>query len=333
MNQPADEVVTPSAPLSRREALTMFAAAGVGALASARPAAARQQDAALSRVLRFAHLTDSHIQPERGAAEGVAACLRHVMAHTDRPQLVVSGGDLIMDGFEQTRERTALQWDLFTRVYKDECAVPVEHTIGNHDVWGWNQKKSKTTSDEPQWGKRWVMDALGLAAPYRASDHGSWKLVILDSIFPHRGDGYLGKLDDEQFAWLDAQLAAAAAEAKHVAIVSHIPIISVTVFDLDSSVEDDEWRMSGGVMHADAKKLLELFRKHRCVRLAVSGHIHKLDRCEFEGVTYVCDGAVSGAWWKGPGKRCDEGYGVFDLFSDGSFEHTYHTYGWKPREG
>ena len=83
----------------------------------------------------------------------------------------------------------------------------------------------------------------------------------------------------------------------------------------------------------DAKKLLELFRKHRCVRLAVSGHIHKLDRCEFEGVTYVCDGAVSGAWWKGPGKRCDEGYGVFDLFSDGSFEHTYHTYGWKPREG
>lgn len=284
------------------------------------------------RALRLAHMTDSHIQPERGAAEGMAACLAHMNTLADKPQLLVTGGDLIMDGFEQPRERTALQWDLYTKALRDGCGIPVRHTLGNHDVWGWNQKKSLTTSAETQWGKRWALDALALDKPYSASEHGPWRLVTLDSVFPHRGDGYIGKLDEEQFAWLDATLADAASKRQHVAIVSHIPILSVTVFDLDAEVRDEEWRMSGGVMHVDAQAIFKLFKTHGCVRLAISGHIHKLDRCEYQGVTYICDGAVSGTWWRGPGNRCPEGYGVFDLYDDGTFAHEYQPYGWTARE-
>ena len=40
-------------------------------------------------------------------------------------------------------------------------------------------------------------------------------------------------------------------------------------------------------------------------------------------------GAVSGAWWKGPKDRCAEGYGLFDLFDDGTFKHQYVPYGWQ----
>ncbi|MDX2114273.1 MAG: metallophosphoesterase [Planctomycetota bacterium] len=316
--------------LSRRDILGSLAAAG-GALALG-GGGAFGQDAGRKRAVRLAHMTDSHIQPERGAFDGVAACLTHAMGLADRPELVVTGGDLIMDGFEQPRERTAAQWDLFRRAFRDHCGVPVVHTLGNHDVWGWNQKKSKTTSDEPQWGKQWALDALELSAPYRSVERGNWTIIVLDSVFPDRGDGYIGKLDEAQMAWLDSTLGAVAAAGRHAMIVSHIPIMSVTVFDLDSRVEENEWRMSGGVMHVDAQALLGLFRTHRCVRLAVSGHIHKLDRCDFEGVSYICDGAVSGSWWRGPGKRCPEGYGVFDLYDDGSFEHSYMTYGWSPRE-
>lgn len=284
------------------------------------------------RVLRLAHMTDSHIQPERGAFDGVTECLRHAMAQPDRPELVITGGDLIMDGFEQTRERTRAQWDLFTRVFRDECGVPVEHTLGNHDIWGWNQKKSKTTSDEPGWGKQWATDLLGIGSAYRSVRRGAWRIVILDSVAQDRGDGYIAKLDEAQMSWLDSTLGEASSQREHVLIVSHIPILSLTPFDLDSEIEDGQWRIPGGVMHVDAKELLALFRRHRCVRLCLSGHIHMVDRCEFDGVTYICDGAVSGSWWRGPGKRCAEGYGIVDLFEDGSFAHAYEAYGWRARE-
>ena len=52
-----------------------------------------------------------------------------------------------------------------------------------------------------------------------------------------------------------------------------------------------------------------------------------IDRCTIDGVTYVCDGAVSGSWWKGPLQGVPEGFGVVDLRADGTFEHRYEPYG------
>jgi hypothetical protein len=57
--------------------------------------------------------------------------------------------------------------------------------------------------------------------------------------------------------------------------------------------------------------------------------MHLIDRVDYNGVTYLCNGAVSANWWKGRHKDCDEGYAVIDLYEDGSFEHDYVTFGWK----
>ena len=74
------------------------------------------------------------------------------------------------------------------------------------------------------------------------------------------------------------------------------------------------------------------------VKLCLSGHVHLNDRVEMgvpgapaDGakVTYICDGAVCGSWWDGRKAQCDEGYGVVDLYDDGTFEHRYVAYGWK----
>jgi len=116
-----------------------------------------------------------------------------------------------------------------------------------------------------------------------------------------------------------------------VLIVSHIPIYSICAVDHDGKIKDGDWSVVGAVMHTDAQAIMASFRKNANVRLCLSGHIHMLDRIEFHGVTFICDGAVSGAWWKGQEDRCVEGYGVIDLFDDGSFEHAYHTYGWQAR--
>ncbi len=82
-------------------------------------------------------------------------------------------------------------------------------------------------------------------------------------------------------------------------------------------------------MVTNGRDLHLLFRKHGGVKLCISGHIHRLEKIELDGVTYVCGGAVSGAWWKGPADRCDEGYSLFDLHEDGRVDWKYRTYGWR----
>jgi 3',5'-cyclic-AMP phosphodiesterase len=65
------------------------------------------------RVLRLAHVTDVHVQPELRAPEGMAACLRHIQATAEKPNLILSGGDHVMDCIRQTRDRTRVQWNLW----------------------------------------------------------------------------------------------------------------------------------------------------------------------------------------------------------------------------
>jgi len=320
--------------LSRRDILRL--AAGAGALAltgcgtSPRDQSAAKVVGPRKHTLRIAHLNDIHMQPERDAPGGMTACLAHIMAQPKRPDMVITGGDLIMDGFAQPYERTSLQWDLWQRIFADQCSLPVLHTLGNHDIWGWNKDKSATTGAESRWGKNWALEALRLQRSYYAVDRAGWRIIILDSVQPN-ADRYIGRIDDEQFAWLDQELTSAGPRA-NVLVVSHIPILGMAPVEHDARIEESDWRIPGAVMHIDGRKLHRLFVERGNVRLCLSGHIHKLDRVDYAGITYICDGAVSGAWWRGPENRCPEGYGLVDLYSDGSFEHRYHTYGWQARE-
>ncbi len=88
------------------------------------------------RVLRMAHLTDTHIQPERGAAAGVALALKHLRKLDHPPALILIGGDSIMDSFGTDRVRADVQWELWKQVFLDECTLPVRSCLGSHDIWG-----------------------------------------------------------------------------------------------------------------------------------------------------------------------------------------------------
>jgi hypothetical protein len=82
-------------------------------------------------------------------------------------------------------------------------------------------------------------------------------------------------------------------------------------------------------MHVDARKLKDMFLEHSNVKACLSGHIHLVDRVDYLGVSYYCNGAVSGAWWDGDYQECAPGYALVDLYDDGSVENVYVTYGWK----
>lgn len=323
------------APISRREMLKAAGAAaalaGLGLPVAAVAAGTGQRPPGRKRSLRVAHLTDTHIQPERKAAEGVAACLRHVQTE-HKPDLILTGGDLIMDGFAADEARTKLQWELWRKTLKDDCSVPVRHCLGNHDIWGWHKEKSRTTGGEALWGKKWALDQLGLAKPYYSFEQGGWRFIVLDSVAPDPldPDGYIGALSDEQFDWLASELAAD--PRTPTLLITHIPILTATVVLDDPEKGTNTREVSSGVLMADSARTRDLFAEHPNVKVCLSGHMHRIDRVDFRGVSYLCNGAVSGNWWKGRHHECDEGYGVIDLFDDGTFENRYVTFGWKAAE-
>lgn len=304
--------------LQNAGAVTLAAATGVLAMPDAEAAGRK-------RVLRLAHLTDIHVQPELRADEGLESCLRHVTERKDRPDLILNGGDCVMDSFGQDAARTKTQWDVWDHVWRDFHAVPAHHAIGNHDVWGWNKKSSGTTGEEPLYGKRQAMDRLGLGERYYFFDRAGWRFVVLDSTFPHGEGGYTARLDDTQFAWLTALLADTPA-ATHVLVLSHIPILcACALFDGENEKSGD-WVIPGAWMHIDARRIKDLFFRHPNVRLALSGHIHLRDRLDYNGVTYLCNGAVCGNWWRGNYHETPPGYALVDLYDDGSFANEYVTY-------
>ena len=117
-----------------------------------------------------------------------------------------------------------------------------------------------------------------------------------------------------------------------VLVFGHIPILSAAAFFKSQAEESGDWEIPARVMAIDARKLKGLFHKHKNVKVCLSGHLHLVDRVDYLGVSYLCNGAVSGSWWKGPNQEFEPGYAVLDLYDDGTFDNRYVTYGWKFRD-
>lgn len=316
--------------LTRRELLASgLAAATTSAMTGplSMPANLDSAQDAPKRVLRLAHLTDIHVQPEGPAALGMERALVAAQSLPDKPDVIVTGGDQIMDAMGADADRTRAQWKVWQDILKANLTVPAIHVIGNHDVWGWNKNSSKTTGSEPLWGKKWPQEELKLTNPYYSFDRAGWRWIVLDSTFPS-GGGYTARLDDAQFEWLGAELAATP-KTTPVILVSHQPLFCACAFLDGDNEKSGNWQVPGAWMHIDFRRIKDLFTKHPNVKLSLSGHIHLVDRVDYLDVTYLCNGAVSGGWWGGNYQDFAPGFVTVDLFEDGSFKHEFHTYKWK----
>jgi len=287
------------------------------------------------RALRLAHLTDIHVQPERKAAEALIECLQQVHALPDRPELILNGGDVIMDAVAAEEARVDLLWDLWERITGEHCAIPQEFCLGNHDIWGWNKKRSGCTGQEKLYGKLYALDRMKLTSAYRSFDRAGWHFIVLDSTFELQSGAFVARLDRTQWEWLQADLAATPPEMP-VLVLSHIPILAGgSVFfsgDPGDTERSGNWVVPGEWMHTDARAIVALFAKYPNVRLCLSGHTHLQDRAEYNGVTYICGGAVSGRWWRGDYHQTPAGFGIVDLYKDGSFQYQYIPTGWTAAE-
>ncbi|WP_268224824.1 metallophosphoesterase family protein [Sinomicrobium oceani] len=265
------------------------------------------------QVLKIAHITDVHIRPEENAPLRFRKCLREISGLGI--DFFLNGGDAIYaadyDGIP--RERVRAQWKIWKDCLIEISDYPVYSCIGNHDIW-WDAPDQ----DDPMYGKDFVVQSLGIPHRYYSFSAKGWHFIILD------GNNPSVSLDEEQFGWLENELAQLPANTP-VLLMSHYPILGVTPY----------WE---GGMHSDYKRLKTLFYKHKDnVKLCLSGHQHLLDSVTYNGTSYFCNGALSGFWWekgddnsagKGYCQETPPGYAIIELYSDGTFSNTYipHRY-------
>jgi 3',5'-cyclic-AMP phosphodiesterase len=293
---------------------------GSSALAAFLPSESKAQyNVSPKKVLNIAHITDAHIMPLINAAKGFEKCLHHIQNSSEPYDLILNTGDSVMEAHQKSVFLARKQWSLFNDVLKSENTLPTLHCIGNHDICCEGDSHYNFRD-----GKTMALEQLGLAKQYYAYDTPYWKVIVLDSVQTKpNGEWYTAHIDEEQWDWLENELASA---NKYVLIASHIPILAACVFFDGNRNDKDNWEIPGAWMHTDARRLNKLFAKYPNVKLAVSGHIHLTDKVEYNDVTYCCNGAVSGRWWKGKNQNTFAGYAKIELFDDGSFKNNYISY-------
>jgi len=321
-------------PISRKQFLTvagLTALSAASACASPQPAttdAPAAMSAPAKRALRIAHLTDIHVMPMGDAPQGMRNAIRHALAQSDPPDIIVNSGDCIMDSLEVTKDMAEAQWDTFNTIIKEECKLPIYHCIGNHDVWGWGAPTPDKQSD-PLYGKGMALKQLGLSERYYSFDLSGWHIIVLDSTYQAEEGSqhsYIGKLDDVQFSWLENEVQTVEANTP-ICIVSHIPILCACEFFDGDNEASGNWVVPAAWMHIDARRCRQLFLQHPNIRLCLSGHSHQHETLQYLGVQYFTNGAVCGNWWRGAYLDFPPAYVLVDLYEDGSAQGAFVPYG------
>jgi 3',5'-cyclic AMP phosphodiesterase CpdA len=274
--------------------------------------------------VHFAFLSDIHVKPTETAESGMRKAFRNVNALKKKPDFILNGGDAIMDALAADKVKTKEQWDTWNKVVREENRLPIYHTIGNHDVWGW-QVKDESIKSDPLYDKAWVVQQHKMPNRFYSFEKKGWKFIILDST-QQNGGGYIARLDDEQFSWLEDELRNAPSD-QHICIASHIPVVSFcSAMFFDDQLTNGDWKLSRALLHVDARKLTQLFSGYKNIRCCLSGHIHLQDKVEYKNVHYYCNGAVSGNWWNGDFKGFPPAYAIFELTKDGSVNRQMVDY-------
>jgi hypothetical protein len=283
-----------------------------------------------TRVLRIAHMTDFHVQPEGISADGMVRALRHVQSQADPPNIIFNTGDSIMDSMWVERHKAEQQWDFYNSILAAENRIPVVHAIGNHDVWGWGLSDPSLLND-PMYGKELAIARLGLPYRYYSFDYAGWHFIVLDSTHltsPAASPPFLGRLDEEQYEWFLSDVNAVSMTTNApICILSHIPIMAgCGVFSVANAEATGSWVVPGNMVHIDARRFRDYFVQSPRIRLCLSGHTHQYESLEYLGVRYITGGAVSGGWWNGIYMNFPPAYVMVNLYDDGSSDSEFVPY-------
>lgn len=262
----------------------------------------------------FVFFTDCHLEPELSGAEGCVKCFHQI--NSAKADFCISGGDQVFDVCEQDLNRAHTLFKLYQQTEKNELEGKVYYTVGNHDVIGINQKSPVEPGDQ-EYGKRLYQDYFGKL--YYSFDHKGWHFIVLDSIGIEYYKIFRAQFDEEQLAWLKADLAGVAPTTP-IVVVTHVPIATVL-----GTISHRQARGPGPIA-SNSYAVHELLAGHN-LKAILQGHLHVWQKSEYQGVQYLISGAVSGAWWEGPMHGTPEGYTLCQIRGD-QIHLSYVTYPW-----
>ncbi|MEH0157966.1 calcineurin-like phosphoesterase family protein [Limibacter armeniacum] len=207
-------------------------------------------------------------------------------------------GDLVWDKFELFEDyRQAIK----------QTGIPYFQVIGNHDM-----DLDARTDDYSA-----VTFKKQFGPTYYSYNRGEIHYVVLDDVFfIGKSKKYIGYITEQQFAWLEQDLAHVKPGATVVVSV-HIPVNTGT--QRRDNLKDEP---IGGVVanRRELYRILKPFKAH-----IMSGHTHFNEKMfDSENVIEHVHGTVCGAWWTGP--ICQDGtpggYGVYEV--NGADISWYH---------
>lgn len=300
--------------ISRRSLMSGAGAFGIGSILDPLAVLARPKS------FRIVHITDIHIQPELHAGDGFALCVKKIQSLNPKPDLIITGGDHVMDVLHVARPRADLQFAMFAERIKP-LEIPVHHCVGNHDVYGWATDSPIKASD-PAYGKALYEEKVREGRSYYSFDHKGWHFIVLDSIGIEAGS-WTGNVDDAQLQWLKDDLSSVSLTTPIIVTV-HMPILTCFIQETEGTIA----KPSAQSVLGNGKAVFDLLRT-RSVKLVLQGHTHVVESVDYLGTKFFTAGAVSGEWWKGPRLGVHpEGFTVIDCGAT-DVKVEYVPYGWK----
>lgn len=284
--------------LSRREALSL---AGASLLPSLPPA---------KRALKISYLTDIHL-PNDPVIQAKAA---EAINKANAADQVLFGGDNLMAIDHKDEATIQAQFSGWKKLLDENLKKPYKAILGNHDVEQWESAPS------PMNGKRRSTDLFQMPNRYWSHTIAGWRIIGLDTV--HQSEtSFMGWLDPEQLEWLAGELK----DTKTPTVVlGHIPILSVTALaNSGLKPKDKALPISFGSHVSNHYEAIKLFRQAGNVKLVLSGHTHMQDRVDYAGTSYICAGAVCGAWWNGANEGFAPAFAQLELNTDGTFTHKF----------
>lgn len=308
----------PSGLRTRRQWLKTALAAGVVvSLGRWTRAAPVSPDLPPIRILFF---TDVHAGLDDSTAEPLALAAR--VLNTLPADVTICGGDVIHRGYLLPEAECAPRFAQY-RQFLEDLDHPVEHVIGNHDLAGAFPPEGEQPAADP---RAIALRELQIPNGYRTFDRAGYRFIILDSVELLGGDlKYRGFIDPTQMQWLAEVVKDWPAEKPFV-LVSHIPFRSTFL----QATENPGAPLPENLVVANANEVLELF-EDRNLPLVLQGHLHSNELINWSGRHFIMGGAICGAWWRGPNRQTDFGFGLISI-ADGQIHWDYRGFGWNAPE-
>jgi 3',5'-cyclic AMP phosphodiesterase CpdA len=269
--------------------------------------------------VRLIFYTDVHARTEWETPKAMALAAEAI--NTYKADLVITGGDLITDGFESSAARVSPRWDVYMKMQRT-IRADVYPTIGNHDLVAANPKDGTQAASDP---RAIYLTQMGLHQSYYSFDAVEYHFIILDSIRV-TGDEYQyqGIIWPEELEWLKQDLAKVP-PGTPIVLATHIPLLTAFY----SAVKGATFPARKNRVVVNNVEVLKIIENHNVV-LVLQGHLHVKELIRWRDTWFVVGGAICGKWWRGPWYGTEEGFNLITL-TESQVEWEYIDYGWTAR--